>query len=494
MVDIAQRQVPRSGLLARTATLARRHAMLLFVIAFFVVRIPFLVAGYGADTDAYRVALSGLYLWSEWEYLPSRLPGYPLHELPTALLIWGGPFLTNLATAIVAFIGVLLFDRIVQTLHVPGRWWLLVAMGFTPWLLVNSTTTLDYHWALTAMLGSYLAVIQGRLVLAGVLLGVATGCRITAAAFLLPLIVLLVLQYRRPEHQTQPNSHVADLLRQIALLTGSMALVSFAAYTPVLWTYGLRFWNYAPSSVSPDVVIQMVGQRALGVIGALVTLGVLILSWRRLLALPRLLRTDPHVLVWTLTALIYALLFLRLPIDAGYLIPIYPFAFLLIARVLARWALPAILIAALLSGVVDLTIQGIHNFDTAAWAREVRPSWKEANLWHDYRQRTRWHTFAGRIAQVDVPAHSVVLTMGAFPDVAVVAWDRYRYEIVERDVGAVSMISDNGAMWDDERDVVFLAVSEPVIIDRFRDQGYTIYRAEPEGPDWRVRLVRVDGP
>jgi len=459
-----------------------------FTVAFFAVRLPFLFQGYGADTDAYRVALSARYLWSAGEYLPSRLPGYPLHELPAALLIWGGPFLTNLATAVIAFVGVLIFDRIVVTLRVPGRGWLLVAMGFTPWLLVNSTATLDYHWALTAMLGAYLSVIRGRLLLAGVLLGVAVGCRITAAAFLLPLVILLIQQSGLSGSQTRPY---AGLARQVGLLAGITALVTLLAYLPVLWTYGARSWNYAPSSVSPDVIIQMVGQRGLGVIGALVALAVLALSWRRLLTLPRLLRTDPHVLLWLLTVVIYALIFLRLPVDAGYLIPIYPFAFLLVARVLARWALPVIVVATLLSSVVDLDIQRIHNFDPAIAAREVRPSWRVATLWNDARARTRWQRFAERIGETPVPPHSVILTLGAFPNVAVLNWDRLRYEIIDRDLDAVSMLSDNGALWDDDNDVVYLAVSEPRILDRLRAEGYAIYRAEPDGPDWHARLVEI---
>lgn len=494
MRDIAvprmQIRRPRSGLLL----VGIRHALLLFAAAFFLARLPFLFAGYGSDTDAYRVALSALYLWSSGEYLPSRLPGYPLHDLATALLIWGGPVLTNLFTAIVAFIGVILFDRIVLALHVPGRPWLLVAMGFTPWLLVNSTTTIDYHWALTAMLASYLAVIRNRPTLAGVLLGIAGGFRITAIAFALPLLLLLVTHSRLDRSDGPPHRHARSLLREICSLCAATTIVLVAAYAPVLWTYGLRFWSYAPSSASPDVIIQMVGQRALGVIGALVTIAVVALSWRRLLTLPHLIRSDPHVLMWILTVLIYALIFLRLPVDAGYLIPIYPFAFLLIARVLARWALATIVIAVLLSGVVDLTIQGIHNFSPAIAAREVRPSWKEANLWHDYRTRTRWQSYAERIAAADVPPHSVVLTLGAFPDVAVVTWDHLRYAIVERDLDAVSMLSDNGVLWDDERDIAYLAVSEPEVIARLVAQGYALYRAEPIGPDWQVRLVPIDAP
>src|SRR6266545_4432807 len=135
--------------------------ILIFVAVFVLVRLPFLLGGYGADTDAYRVALAAKYLWATGEYLPSRLPGYPLHELVTVLLIWGGPFLTNLATAVAALAGVLVLDRIVVAVGVPHRGWLLAAMAFTPWLLINSTVTLDYQWALTAMMGAYLLVIRG---------------------------------------------------------------------------------------------------------------------------------------------------------------------------------------------------------------------------------------------------------------------------------------------------------------------------------------------
>jgi hypothetical protein len=470
----------------------------LFVAAFFLARLPFLFAGYGADTDAYRVVLAGRYLWATGEYLPSRLPGYPLHELLTALLLGGGPLLTNLSTALAALLGVWVFDRLVVRLGVPGRPWLLLAMAFIPWLLVTSTATLDYHFALTAMLAAYLALTRHggqraagsreglrAAALAGLYLGVAVGFRITAAAFLLPLAVLLVLHNRRA------GRPIADCLPAIAALVATTGAVALLAYAPVLWTYGPRFWNYADSRVSPDVVIQMVGQWALGAVGALVTLGVLAASWRELARFPRRLARDPHVLVWSLTVVLYALIYLRVPVDIGYLVPLYPFAFLLVARVLRPWALPVILAAALLSGLVDLTIQGVHNFSPRLAAQEIRPSWRVAGFFHDYRTRTRWLDYAERPGREPVPPHSVILTGGAFPNVAVLAWDRLRYQIIERDLNAVSMISDNGSLWDDERDLVYLAVSEPRIIERFRAAGYTIYRATPEGPGWDVKLTAL---
>jgi hypothetical protein len=484
------------------------------VAVFFLVRLPFLLGGYGADTDAYRVALAAKYFWATGEYLPSRLPGYPLHELVTALLIWGGPLLTNLATACAALLGVLVFDRIAVALALPQRRWLLAAMAFTPWLLINSTITLDYQWALTAMLGAYLLVIHGRadgasciagsdddrrsahmwganrsFVGAGALLGVAIGFRITAAAFLLPLLVLILRgDGRMPAGLLFGHPPGRAAVRAAALFTASASIVALIAYAPVLRVYGVRFWNFADSRVSPDIVIQMVGQRALGVAGAVAALAALAASWRHLRRFPRLLHDDPHVLLWTLTVIIYAIIFLRLPVDAGYLIPIYPFAFLLVARVLVRWALPVIVAASIVAGFIDLDIQRIHNFSPTAAAREVRPSWRVANIPYDLQTRARWRSYAARLAEAPAPPHSVVLTGGAFPDMAVVNWDRLRYAIVERDLGAVSMLSDNGALCDDDRDVIYLAVSEPRIIDDLRARGYGVYGAEPTGREWRVYL------
>jgi hypothetical protein len=55
-------------------------------ILFVVSRAPFLGIGYGTDPDAWRVALTGYWLWEHHEYFPSRLPGYPPPELASALV------------------------------------------------------------------------------------------------------------------------------------------------------------------------------------------------------------------------------------------------------------------------------------------------------------------------------------------------------------------------------------------------------------------------
>jgi hypothetical protein len=147
---------------------------------------------------------------------------------------------------------VLIFDRIVLALRVPGQARLLVAMGFTPWLIVTSTATLDYHWALTAMLSAYLATIRRRYALAGLLLASLPAAGSRRLRSCCPWAC---------SSSSRPDARGGGVRRPGALPSwvawqGRCAL----GVPPRLRVCGTDLWNYAPAP-SLDVVIQMVGQR-----------------------------------------------------------------------------------------------------------------------------------------------------------------------------------------------------------------------------------------
>src|SRR5256885_10971067 len=48
-------------------------------------RLPFLAAGYGTDTDAWKLAFAAREIGTTGHYAPSRLPGYPVQEYASAL-------------------------------------------------------------------------------------------------------------------------------------------------------------------------------------------------------------------------------------------------------------------------------------------------------------------------------------------------------------------------------------------------------------------------
>ena len=417
--------------------------------------------------------------WRSGEYLPSRLPGYPVHELLMAPLVrLGGSVATNAATALVALAGVLLLARIARRLNEPSPGLVVIGMAFTPFLIVNSVETKDYLWALAGVLGAYLALIERRPWLAGLLLGLATGCRITSALFGLPFLILLLttgVPGGRPS-----NLRVQPVLRPLSFSFQSR-ISTGRAFSP------MRIAESLPTTSS----VQLANTRSVPWGQSL--------QWqpsrgqrRNLRGLPALALRDVHVRVWLVAVALYVLAFLRLPIDIAYLLPIYPFGFLLLGRVLKQTLFAAALLAIVCSGFVDLDLSAMHNFNLGMFARTARPCRSCAELFHDWHVRGLYRNYAQTLAEQQVPPHSVVLTGAVFPDFAVINWDRFQYSVVDRDRASISMLSDDGMMRDQGRDVVYLASPDrPAVLESFRLNGYQVFESEPSGPRWDATVAPV---
>lgn len=155
---------PTSGALSRILNfdLTQPLAFAALAIVYVASRAPFINIGYGTDPDAWRVALSGYWLWDHGEFYPSRLPGYPVPEFASAAVIKGGWLATNSMTLLVSLLGLWFFARIVARLELPNRALLVAGFAFTPLLWINSMTTMDYMYALTFVLGAYLFLLRGR--------------------------------------------------------------------------------------------------------------------------------------------------------------------------------------------------------------------------------------------------------------------------------------------------------------------------------------------
>ena len=434
----------------------RPWAFLVLGIVYVASRIPWLDLGYGTDPDAWRVALTAHHLLDAGEYLPSRLPGYPLHEFVTAPLIKGGWVWTNLSTVLVSLLGVYLFARLAAELRLPARGALTIAFAFAPLLWINSVMTMDYMWALTAILGSYLLAIKGRPGLAGACLGLAVGFRMTSGAVALPLGLLLWRDGRT---------------RDLPRFLGALVTVSLLAYSPVIATYGLRFLNFYDASVSWQSFLNRLGKDALGVLGALAVLAALAFSWRNLRRLPRDLRLDPHVLVWVTVVVLYFASFARLPHEIAYLTPVFPFGLFLMARYFRPAVLRAVLAVILLAGFLDVTSPGdTVNLDTFTNARLGG-----GMLFSDMDTLRSQMDFAEEVREADVPPHSVVLTGFIYPELAVLHRDELSLGILDHDYGAISMLSDRGQAVDEGRDVRYVWLLEYDNFLALKEQGYRFY-------------------
>ncbi|HRI41385.1 MAG TPA: hypothetical protein PLW54_06860, partial [Bacteroidia bacterium] len=120
----------------------------LFFLAVLLSRLPFISDGYGLDGDSWAVALTARNIHDTGSYEASRLPGYPVQELLSALLINGGATALNLLVAMVSAAGILFFALSLKVLRFRHPLLAAAALAAVPVIYIHSTTTIDYTIAL----------------------------------------------------------------------------------------------------------------------------------------------------------------------------------------------------------------------------------------------------------------------------------------------------------------------------------------------------------
>lgn len=316
-------------------------------LAVFISRVPFLGAGYGVNVDAWRVARVARDMAITGQYSVSRFPGYPVQEIICSSLWRGGPYALNGLTALLSAVAIVAFIQIGRTLQLPCVWLAGAALSATPVFYVSSACAKDYIWGLAFMLLSLLSALRHRPLLAGLLLGLATGCRITSLAMALPIVLILFGQ----------NSGRAFLFAGLRFIAATL-LTAAAAFTPVWWRYGWTFFTFYEGHGRPDR-LTMLTRGTVEVFGMLGLIGLGIVAASSFFAKAK----PPDANRWIFPAFcavlgIYIAAYLRLPDQAGYLLPTAPFVLLLAQRYAPASALQVFCAFLIVSPFVDISRNG----------------------------------------------------------------------------------------------------------------------------------------
>jgi hypothetical protein len=330
-----------------SAPARERLALALLSVAVLLTRLPWIGSDYGSDPDGYRVVTVARQIAHSGVYEASRLPGFPVYEYLTALTASAAPWVSNAVTALFSVAAFVFFALIARELRV--RQYLLIALAFalTPVVFLSSCCTMDYIPALALQLAATYAVLRRHPRLAGALLGLAVGCRITAGALLLPLCLWMLL-----------SAAPRVALRQCLAFGSTLLLVSVLCFLPVLRRYGADFFMFYDNAWYPplDVVYSRALPLVWGQLGLLALLAVLCAApayyrfTRAALAEPR---TRHALALAGLAIALYLAAFLRLPDEAGYLLPAVPFVLLAIALLTPRWAAGAFALILMLSSWIE---------------------------------------------------------------------------------------------------------------------------------------------
>jgi hypothetical protein len=309
------------------------RSVLYILLVAALTRLPFLVTGYGADGDAWRVAAVADRFWRTGQYEISRAPGYPLFELLCAPLVGsGGAPLANVATLLASLATLVVFFRLVsREASYPAG--LTAVFAFTPLFWVNSTGTLDYVWSLLFLLLALRASQKQRSLIAGFCFGLAIGFRPVNAVALFPLLGMIILQ------KDSGNLKRRRVLAMAFAAIGTVAL----SFMPVFLTYGFTGWlnmihnQLAGGAARSEDAFQLFAYRCIYAIGppaTLVTLWILFASRKRFLV--RWKERDSLLIVSLLALVSFGVLFLLFPLEKGYLLPALPFLLVLLDRCATR--------------------------------------------------------------------------------------------------------------------------------------------------------------
>jgi hypothetical protein len=299
-------------------------------VGVFLTRIPSFKLGPGRDPDAWRLLGAGISISETGSYTMSRPPGYPVPEYFYSLLHAQTGLLVPLV-ALLGAIAVAFFALAARRLGCKDVWLSAAAVAMTPVVYINGTNLMDYTWALAFVMAAFYFVLVGRPTVAGVLTGIAVGCRITSVAMLIPFGILTLLAQK----PIQRHGVVGTAKLWIACLVASAV-----CYVPVLSAYGTEGVRAVDEGRGVTHMLNTVGEGVWGTVGVIaivIGLGTMIVRWFKKgdddASMPATL-PERHVQSWLAVIIVYTAAFVRLPHEAGYLILIVPFVVLLFAKLL----------------------------------------------------------------------------------------------------------------------------------------------------------------
>lgn len=282
--------------------------------------LPFVFAGPGSDLDSLRELHSGATLLLQHRYVPSRPPGYfPYEALCGVLYALGGTVASNFATMAMSLVLLDSFLRVCEHFEVPHRYLLAATMAIHPVYWASSTSTIDFIWALGCFFLGFRLLLNYRYLGAAAMLGLAVGIRLSSVFLAGPLLFWELIERPREAKLWEAAAFATAFgaTLYIPQFVASGNSFGFLTYYLGAWTLtdhlgrfiykNVYFWGLPATSflfaVAPMVIRELLGCD----------------------------RTFSRIIVLSASiAIVFEALFLKIPVQRAYLLPMLPFALIVL--------------------------------------------------------------------------------------------------------------------------------------------------------------------
>jgi len=336
----------------------------LFLLIPLFLYLPFIFLGYGPDSDTYEVLRTGNTFIRNFDYIPSRSPGYLVFEVFTFFANRiGGSIATNLMVIFMSLVCLYGFYSLCKALSIPNPKYLVLMVALNPYYWVASTTTMDYVFALGFFFMGVVLLLKKKAPYAGIAFSLAVGSRMTTILLVVFILILLF---------------VLKLItfKEVAISFALTAIFSAIFYIPPLDFVKYRWWKiFRPDLGGTEYwsLYLRVG-RFLYKNMALFSLPVcLFFVGMGIYLLKKKVKVETAFLkiiaVSLLVFLAYEVLFFYAPLEPSYLLVILPFVFMTVGIFLqSRKALLALLILIFVSNfaVISFAHPNLANHATSA--------------------------------------------------------------------------------------------------------------------------------
>ena len=301
--------------------------LLLFITA--VTRLPFIFDGYGVEEDSWGLVVNAFQMKNAGHYVASRFPGHPLQEYVYRIIYDQPAWVYNSFSLIASVVAVVFFYKALRKIQLQGAFLAALMFCFTPVFYIAGTYTIDFAWTIAFVMASLYFLFDRKFLLSGILLGMATGCRLTSEVFLLPWLLII-----------WSNLDWKTSIKNFMKIAIPAVIIGLLWFVPAYLNYGRAFFDYSDQFPYPPLT-KVIYKATIGVFGFV---GIMVLGFYKLIGINNLRKkqlngvtlfsSERLIVICLVVIVLHLISYLRLPQKTGYMVPAIPFYLIIVALML----------------------------------------------------------------------------------------------------------------------------------------------------------------